>query len=355
METRTLLGHLAQWGAFFMQGEVLCTQGLCYFLQEYDDARSALAADIAVRSGVELGDGLTWRSEAFDPCFKDRPDLEATAAEGQPVVEIEAKLGAPFGPGQLESYAKRFVAERPSVLMVLVPRSRIREAEEIVADTFSVAGSSPWQPRQHPSVRIIVVSWDEVLATLKQSCSPRLLGELEQFDAMYRVLSGYDIKPLAGPEELAHWREREADFVNLVDRITKRLTTHHKLYPIGLEEPAKSADGLEARGYRRRYVCRPLGDLRPCFSIGTRDPFKGYNTPVWMRFHAKTPCFPIIETRLRSSPLATELIPSGGHLWIPLEVPSEVSGERMIDVLMAKAEAVIRVAYGASAESPSSS
>jgi len=346
----TLLGHLAQWGGFSFQGEVLCTQGLCYLLKEYEEAGSALAAEIEVRSGIEIGKSLSWRSEAFDPSFKDRPDLEASGADGTPVIEIEAKLGASFGQGQLESYIKRFAVDRPSVLVVLVPRPRVKEAVELVTRTFEAFGPGPCQPAKYPHARVIVVSWDEVLAKLRQSSSPRLVLELEQFDAMYRVLSGYDIRPLAGREELLRWGEREADFVNLVERVSKALTTHHKLYPMGLEPLEQVPEGLEPRGYRRRYVCMPLGDARPCFSLGTRDPFERHDTPIWMRFHSKTARFPLIKQRLMSSVLGPKVLDIAGGVWIPLDVPVGKEGEEMFTALLSEAEEVIGIAYGDQAD-----
>ena len=51
MTTPTLLGYLARFGSFSAQSEVLCTQGLTYLLQEYEDARSALATEVAARGG----------------------------------------------------------------------------------------------------------------------------------------------------------------------------------------------------------------------------------------------------------------------------------------------------------------
>jgi hypothetical protein len=73
-----------------------------------------------------------------------------------------------------------------------------------------------------------------------------------------------------------------------------------------------------------------------------------------MRFHAKTPCLPLIENRLRMSQLSGELVPSGGHLWIPLEVPVDREGEGMFEVLLSQAEEVIRIAYCDAGETPSS-
>jgi hypothetical protein len=64
MTTPTLLGYLARFGSFSVQSEVLCTQGLAYLLREHEEARSALAKEVEARTGVRIGDSLTWKAEA---------------------------------------------------------------------------------------------------------------------------------------------------------------------------------------------------------------------------------------------------------------------------------------------------
>jgi hypothetical protein len=106
----------------------------------------------------------------------------------------------------------------------------------------------------------------------------------------------------------------------------------------------RDSDG-ERNNYQRRYVCLPLGNKKPCFSVGARDPFAGYITPLWLRFHHETPSFSIIRDRLVASKLSSRLVESDGHIWIPLDVPKNVDGEGLVDELIAKAEEIIQVAY----------
>jgi len=342
----TLLGHLSQFGSFSTQGEVLCTQGLAHLLREHPDARSAFAAEIASVTGAKIGNDLTWRAEAHQELDRGRPDLEARTAGGVPTVKIEAKLGAALSPGQLRSYVGDLQGRSPeSALLVLVPRSRTEEATDVVARAFSLYGLGPWRPTEYPDVAIAVVSWDDVLAALGRCGSERLRSELEQFEAMYRVLRGDYIPTLAGPEELAEWRKRETDFVNLVDRVTRRLTTHHRVYPMSVEPLEQVPEGLEPKGYTRRYVCRPLGETESCFSIGTRDPFAGTVSPIWLRFNKTTGHFRDIRDRLDRSDLRPRLVPGAGHIWIPLDVPLGVDGRQMADALVVQAEEVVRIAY----------
>ena len=63
MTAKTLLGHLAQFGSFSTQSEVLCTQGLAYLLQTHKDAHSALADEVETRTGIAIGNSITWLAE----------------------------------------------------------------------------------------------------------------------------------------------------------------------------------------------------------------------------------------------------------------------------------------------------
>jgi len=346
MVMQKLLGHLAQFGSFSMQGEVLCTQGLAYLLED-PDARSALKAKIETKTGAEIDDHLKWRAEVLQKGDKARPDLEACTANKTPVVKIEAKLGALLSQDQVRSYAADLHRRSPEggVVLALVPRQRIGEATKVVTEAFKVSGAPPWRPGEYPGVAVTVVSWDDVFATLKEAGSGELRDEAEQLEAMYKVLSGYYMDPLAGLEDLVEWRSREGDFINLVDQATRRLTTHHNVYPMGVEPLEQAPEGLEPKGYRRRYVSRPLGASNPFFSIGVRDPFAGSFTPVWLRFHKDTPQFALIRDRLDQSQLKPKLVTSGGHVWIPLDVPLRAGGEEMVNALVRQAEEVAQVAY----------
>ena len=118
-----MLGYLTQFGAFSMQGEVLCTQGLAYLLKD-SVAQSALKAAIEARTRAKIDDHLTWRAEAIRAGGRARPDLEATTARGIPVVKIEAKLGAALDAGQFRPHVADLRERSPEggVLLVLVPR-----------------------------------------------------------------------------------------------------------------------------------------------------------------------------------------------------------------------------------------
>lgn len=333
---RQLMGHLAQFSSLSKQGELLCTQGLAYLLQN-PDARKRFGDQISTAVGRTVNSNLTWRAEVRQ---KDgaRPDLEGCTADGKLVVKIEAKLGAAFGEGQLTSYLGDLQENSDyGLLLVLVPLHRAAEMTASVSSAFALTGNGPWQLGDTSDFSVAVIYWEEVLDALGAVRSEPFRGDRAQFEAMYRVLKGYDLEPLRSVSELLAWREREEVFVNLVDRVTRRLAQQSRVLPLGHEK--------DLNDYQRRYVCRPLGAEQPCFSVGVRDPFAGHNTPIWMRFHRVTPKFSVIRERLVASGLSQKLIESGGHIWIQLDVPLDADGERLVDSLVEQAERVIEVAY----------
>jgi hypothetical protein len=347
MKTPTLLGYLAQFSSFSTQSEVLCTQGLTYLLREYEDARSALAREVEARTGVEIGDSITWLAEALQEDGA-RPDLEARRnADKVPVVKIVAKLGAELGAGKLGSYLAdlRKRNDGQAAMLMLVPQSRTTEIARATASALRLSGPGPWPAIDGHRIGIAVISWDELFEALHSGRDDLFHYEVDQLQAMYRVLSGDFIAPLADKEDLLEWRDRETDFINLVDKTTRKLTTQHQVYPMGSELLDGVSHDSEPSRYHRRYVCPSTGNEESCFSIGVRDSFAEWVTPIWMRFHKATGNFGLIRQRIEASSL--RWLESSGHIWLPLKPPLEVSGEQMIQTLFEHAEEVVRVAYGA--------
>lgn len=335
------MGHLAQFNSFLSQSEVLCTQSLKYLLED-PEASSVFSKYLSEQIGRLIAP-LTWEAEAYQ---KDggRCDLEGSA-DGAPVVKIEAKLGAPLGYGQLSSYVEdlRERCANGGSLLILVPRRRANEITKAVAGTFDFIDDGPWYVGESPSCFVGLIFWEDVLAHLSTVNLESFACDFAQFQAMYRVLKGYEIKPITTVACLLNWRktkEKEDNYVRLVDYVTRRLTQEEQeqVLPIGKE-------GQAPNDYRRRYVCLPLGSDCPCFSIGTRNPFKGHVTPIWMRFHRVTPCFPVIQERLLASDLSKRLVESEGHIWIPLDLEFNVDVDEQVESVVQQAEEIIGVAY----------
>ena len=348
MTRPTILGYLAQFGSFSKQSEVLCTQGLAYLLRTHKEARSALADKVKACTGVAIGNGLTWLAEAVQE-DGGRPDLEARTATKVPMVKIEAKVGAELLPDQLRSYEADLRKRNPAdgVLLLLVPRWQKASVRQVIVDTFDLPDDEPWRVtkgRPSGSVVLAITTWDELFDTLQAGAEQCFCHELEQLQAMYHVLSGDFIAPLASKKDLEEWESRETDFLHIVNQATRRLTTQHALYPMGSETLNGASPESLPIEYRRRYVCPCKYDGGSCFSIGVRHSFEEWLTPIWMRFHGKTGYFERICRRLDKDSTVKSLR-SDGHLWIPLDVPLNVSGEEMIQAIVDQAEKVLWVAY----------
>ncbi len=332
-----LLGHLAWFASFWQQGELLCTQGLAYLLEDPEGER-ALTDFVTSAAGQTVSLGLTWQAECRQGDQR-RPDLEGRNAAGKPVIKIEAKLGASFGDGQLQSYVSAFAAaEQGGVLLVVVPMARLEGAVGYVSEHFRVAGPGPWQVMREPVVvSCAVVAWEHLLTELSKVQSRGFQDDLAQFGAMYRVFVGDTVGPTS-VQELKRWREQQGWWEVLVDRVTRELSTREgRVLPFGV-------DGGE-HVYWRRYVCRRVSGEESCYSIGTMDPFEGYQTPLWLRFHGGTGHFKEIVGRLERSSLATKALRSGKHLWFPLEVPLESDSPEIIQVLIEQVREILAVAY----------
>ncbi len=357
---RRLLTHLAQFSVFSRQGEVLCTRGLEYLLQ--DKIASEAFANL-VGCPADLRHDLRWRAEALAP-DKTRPDLEASAANSQskpvPVVKVEAKLGAAIDEKQLEAYGRDLKARTGrGVLVLLVPRDRTGEAKEVIRNAEI--------PHE---VQKVVCSWEDALECLRQANSEPLAGDLAQFEAMYRVLCGDDIEPLANEDAIRAWREREGSFIAYVDRATRELSKTTKLLPLALDSKKKRVDRDEPEdingrvahsdvedsraripkgGYLRRYVlCFEQESTKSYFSIGVRDPFESYVTPVWLRFHSVTGAFSKICERLRKSHTPPKMVEcEKGHVWIPLDVKPESDVQTVVAEIVEQATKISNIARGA--------
>ena len=334
-----LMGYLAQFASFSKQGELLCTQSLAYLLLN-TEARHIFATFLSnALGGITINDSLSWRAEyrQSDGC---RPDLEGCIINNIPVVKIEGKLDAQFGKKQLSSYLNELCKQDfPCCLIILVPHYRLKEAIEYTANLFTLQEEGPWQIE---NVSIAVITWENLLQSLEGLTGQDFLEDLSQLRALYRSLNGDDMEPLTTDEQVLLWRERQGWWEKLVDVTTRRLTPEEqtRLLPLDSENATTP--------YFRRYVCSSIPGIESCYSIGTRDPFQNFRTPIWLRFHKGTGHFKTIMYRLEHSSFEPRVRRSGGHIWYPLEVPKNADREVMINSLIKQVEQILAVAYQSS-------
>ena len=333
----TLMGHLAQFSAFAKQGEVLCTQGLAHLLRNLE-AAEAFNNHYLKPADIIFSGNLSWKAEARQKDWA-RPDLEALTSDAKPAVKIEAKLGAVLSEGQLQSYIADLHdrAER-GLLLVLVPRYRIKDAIIAATQAFGLSGDGPqWRLGSDAGYVVTVTSWEQILDILAKNSSATFASDYAQFRDLYRALNGDYFEASREIE----WRDRELNFLTLVDKTTRLLAPSGQLLPMG-------SDGeSDPIAYQRRYVCRSSeGTKTSCYSIGIRDPFLGYKTPIWLRFHRETGMFDVIHQRLMESDFSPRLVEHRGHIWLPLDLPSdETDGKLLVDALERQARTIECIAY----------
>lgn len=343
---KTILGFLSQFHELSRQGEVLCTQGLAFILRD-PTAAAVFARALEKWTGISIPDNLRWRAEAYQEEDAARPDLEGVDKDGSPQIKIEAKLGAQLSGSQLLSYVTDLEHRTGGgILLVLVPRRRVGEATHLIERTFSVSDPAPWHPEDHTGITVAVISWHDLVQALTRTESPQARKNLEQLSEMVNALTGGRLMPLASEEEVINWRERKDQFIKLIDRTTKRLKQEYGCWmgPWGHDLKDRNS-WFTGRDYYRRYLCIPLGDRKPCFSIGVRHPFEGETTPLWLRFNSTTPLYKLIRRRLEASDLSERLVISGDHVWYPLYVPLDSNAEEMVTELIRQAGEVLNIAY----------
>ena len=151
---------------------------------------------------------------------------------------------------------------------------------------------------------------------------------------MYLALSGDHLTALASEDIQKQWKAHESEYHHLVDQLTRRLSEGERTLPFRDEIIAETTGTDKPSSYRLRYVC-PFFNLKgTCFSIGVREPFVNYSSPIWMRFHWQTPNFEIVQSRIKLSDV--DWIESNGHLWLPLEERLGEQFNKQLDYLYDK-------------------
>ena len=324
---RPLLGSLASTPWLSRHGEVLAVQCIRFLLEE-KQCRLALH-DLLFRSTrVELPEDAYWRSESV--LDEGRPDLVAGELDGPPQVVVEAKFEHLITSGQVQAYLRLLQQAPPgqAALVLLVPEHRRAEAQAALASVQSGVASA-------------VVTWDEVASAFRgvSDGDPFLMHDVRQFEGLCETYGAKDIRPLT-TDELREWQSRLDDLKVLIDRVSSELSIR-RLLPLGREHDMTR----DAVGFYRRYVSGDHGPDGATMAIGVRKPRPGHQSPVYVRYHLRTRDFPAAKQRLLASELPVD-IAERGHAYVPLEVPTGVSGAEVVRRLVEQARQVHRVALG---------
>lgn len=321
---KPLLGALAATPWLRRHGEVLAVQAIALLLQEAP-CRDALASWFETGLAIQIADNSAWRAEGVEQ--EGRPDLAAGSDPKHPQVLIEAKFDHALTVDQTSAYLDRLgrsSAPGPRGLVLLVPKHRGPRAESVLAEAIASRSSS---------VKVItgILTWDELLEAFATSAQGHALlaEDIRQLAAMCATYEALDILPFT-QQELETWPPpRPRDLDRIIDRVTKRLNEGRgRLLPLGWE----ADDTGVPNAHYRRYVPFWKNDVTTHFSIGVRPPRAGTTTPIWLRYHTVTGTFSAIVERVTAAfPEAQH--PAGGHLYLPLHIPTGLSGADIVDAL----------------------
>lgn len=314
---RTILGRLAGNGWFTKQGEVAATTALAVLLEE-ESLRLAVLDYLTARTGRDLSAVSEFQAEARQQDL-GRPDLEGTDQNGLPLVKIEAKFAHALSPEQLGSFLQdqrqRLGSNESGVLVLLVPSHRAREAE-------TVFGSLPPDVSDNTDGATHVLSWDTLLDVLDSAVTGAtqpndVAADLVQFRDLCETLQGLDIAPLGDTATGTNWEQRQPDLQRVVELVTEDLSEGRRLLPTG-------KDSLYT--FRRYINTGPDASS----AVGIVGAFAKYGHPLWLRYHKEATDFANIDARLNGSNLRADARREEGHIWLPLDVPADLSGAGIV-------------------------
>ena len=231
--------------------------------------------------------------------------------------------------------------------MLLVPASRVEEAQNILNETTQDDSTS------FVATPTTVLSWDdcirlceEAVAGLHDACD--IGGDLVQFRAMCTTLGGLVIAPLGRVSFGDEWREREQDLRQLV-----RESTEHFVQS-GIRWPMSSEVGYEHRRYIPGNLSNGTVDngANCSVGIGTRFADEG-QTPFWLRYHRRTPDFELVKARLSRSSYSPRMRTDDRHVWLPLDARPDAAGPELVQDLVAQISSIIATASARNPEPPS--
>lgn len=332
MARMPLLGRLAQHGYLF-SGEVAATCSLAVLMDH-----PALEAAFLDSIGWPEAEPLRWHAEHVVSPF-GRLDVVGFS-DHVPVVVIEAKFGAAFGDGQLQSYLRLMEATTPtealagSVLASLVPASR---RERAVRDMESlVHGSTP--------VRCVVLTWEGVLDTLRDAAGEdmSLVGDVSQFASLVQVGLEMGFPPFDVEDSSTTISQRQPDLLKLIDLLSSRYMRASALAGDRLNPIQRSpVQGLAWGRFHWNSQTDPeflMGVPEPASSMGRRSPLVVLVKTKWEASHGAI-------SRLESAGL--EVRREDACAWIPLEITPDIPPYLVLDQLSDQVAYIDQILRGA--------
>lgn len=313
-----LLGRLAGWF-----NEVIATDALLLLL-DHPQSMQAFLGFVGRAAHTDLSMVRSFERERG--IGEGRVDLEGLDADGRPRLLIEAKLGHLITTEQMTrylAYQQAALAERPGVLMLLVPTSRVTEARVVMDAVLT--------PSTGAQIRPVVLSWDECLEAIAEQLPASESGvvsaaaDVAQLQALCRAFSTWVIPPTTVADA-----DRQEHLQILRDKLHQRLRP--ELASMG---PLVSSDPAHTRRY--------FGvDDTNYVSVGLAPGLEATaGTPFWLWMPEGTPLYGHWRAALRRSAFREQLEERHGGLWLPLHMGTDIGGPELVDHLAAQVLAVL--------------
>lgn len=327
VEPDRLLGYLTS-RRVIREVEVAATTGLSWILGRYPEVASRLHANLKQQHAVSTDGIVQWHAE-HPTDDGGRADLAAVGADRAVLVRVEAKFGARLETSQLTSYLHVASSSRLVPVVVIYPHSRHIEVEGKLKDVR----------QSEPDAVLVPMTWDAIIETLLSDLPEGpARADVEQLRSLATAAQSFDVPPfppgVAG-EALA---KRDDDVQAIAEGASRLANEVGDVWPYRNLSP-----GLD----RGRYFA--LGDGPTNGAVGVRVGWvvDHPTEPIWLRFHSRTKGFSRVLAAWTERQDHFGGDQEHGHLFIPLHLPRDVGGERMVDLLQEQIKRICEQLIGA--------
>ncbi|MXZ21389.1 MAG: hypothetical protein F4Y84_12435 [Caldilineaceae bacterium SB0665_bin_25] len=330
----TLLARIAPW----LTGNIenVAVEALGYILNQSPAARKALAETVRLGGGEIAPIARVWTQVVRKK--RERPDLVCFDETGEEQVLIEAKFDAVLAKHQPNQYLRSLPHGKPAALLFVAPTTR-RETlwPDLCARAeaeFEVTDVSKWRDSRSATIndgvhRLQLISWASLL--------DRIAREAHN-DSDINAIS--DIRQLRGLTDRMdadaflpwHLEDMGPGFARRVLGLEKLVK---ESIEFGESDKFWSTAGLSyGSGWKFYGRYFRIGDVVVWFGIHL-NVWKEYSdTPLWLSFEDK------YYEKLMHANLARFTFESNGYHYIPIELPTGVEYDAVLDSVVASLKSI---------------
>jgi hypothetical protein len=335
MPQESILAHLAP--RLTNQIENVATDALCHLLMQYHFLSDAFRETISL-AGIDLPDNLSLRTQAS---WQDAaiPDLVGLDEDGRHLLIVESKFWAYLTQNQPATYIERLPADKPAILLFIAPAPRLSTLWRELGDRCSSYQTS--NARQEASKEgfytlqlharhiLALTSWESLLDVFEARA--RQVGEKHAWADIWQLQSLCDrvtedaFLPLAEHELTSPTQKRIRQIRDLMDELMPRLVASG----IASLKGYKATPGPD---YYRRYMSlHEIGN----WCVEYNETYRKLYPPAILFLTAEPWRFSVPEEGL-----APKSFMSGKLLLIPLDIPTGVEKEAVVNSLQEQITAV---------------